>query len=346
MGKCNQEKVIIKKEFTQLKLLKTDIVQHQRSLISAKRTFVVFSAGMILVVVFLCLSLAACSKPGAPLPGKPIKEDNFLLIGLVPEQNIFKQVDRYELIADYLSGKIGVRVKLIVLPSYGDIVGNFSTGGMDGAFLGSLTYLLMHEKLGVEIICRPEDPDGISTYRGVIFSREDSGIRSVRGMKGKRFAFVDKASAAGYLLPVAFFRKNGIADFKGYLKEVYFAGTHEDSIYDVLYHKADVGAAKSSVFKRIAAADPRVAAELHVISYSPDFPEGGLAVRKDLDAATKGKLRDALLNMRTDPAGIAVLKQFGADRFLPTTDEDYQPLYGYLQEMGIKLSAYDFADGQ
>ena len=30
-----------------------------------------------------------------------------LIIGLIPEQNIFDQLDRYEPLADYLGGKIG-----------------------------------------------------------------------------------------------------------------------------------------------------------------------------------------------------------------------------------------------
>lgn len=319
-------------------------MQHPGRLVGTKQAFFFSAASKIVVAVFLCLGLAACSKPAAPPPERQVKEDNFLLIGLVPEQNIFKQADRFQLIADYLSVKIGVRVKLVVLPSYGDIIGNFTTGGMDGAFLGSLTYALAHKKLGVEVMVRAENPDGASTYRGVIFSRKDSGIRNARDMRGKVFAFVGKASAAGYLLPLDFFRKIGIGDYNRYLKEAYFAGTHEDSIYDVLDRKADAGAAKSSVFERMAAADPRITDELHIIADSPDFPESCLAVRKDLDAVMKNKLREALLDMNNDPAGKVVLEKFGARRFLATTDGDYRPLYKYMQELGINLSTYDYAD--
>jgi phosphonate transport system substrate-binding protein len=301
------------------------------------------------IIIFLCLVIiAGCSQPGTAPPRKKIviKEDNFLLIGLVPEQNIFTQMERYEPIAAYLSEKVGVRVKLIILPSYGDMVENFTAGGMDGAFLGSLTYALLHEKLGLKAVARPVGLDGASTYRGVIFSREDSGIKKAEDMKEKRFAFVDKASAAGYLLPLAYFRNHGITNYRRYLKETYFIGTHEDTIYDVLSRKADIGAAKNSVLRRLAANDPAAAGELHMIAYSPEFPEASFAVRKDLNDAVKNKLEEALLHMHDDPEGRNILQQFGATRFIVTTDEDFRPLYQYVRGLGITLSRYDYTDGK
>jgi phosphonate transport system substrate-binding protein len=299
------------------------------------------------VIVLLCLGiLAGCSRDStAPPPKKiSIKEDNFILVGLVPEQNMFRQMERYEPIAQYLSEKLGFRVKLIILPSYGDIVDDFSTGGMDGAFFGSLTYALLHEKLGVEVMARPLGLDGASTYRGVIFSREDSGIKKAVDMRGKRFAFVDKASAAGYLFPLAYFRSRGIKDYRSYFKETYFAGTQEDVINDVLTRRADVGAVKNSVLRRLAGKDPTVASDLHFIAYSPEFPETSFAVRKDLDAAIKKKLEEALLNMHNNPEGRSILTGFGAEKFLAATDEDYQPLYKYVRELGITLSGYDYVE--
>jgi phosphonate transport system substrate-binding protein len=299
------------------------------------------------VIVLLCLGILAGCSGDSTAPSRKkisIKEDNFILIGLVPEQNIFRQMERYEPIAQYLSEKLGVRVKLIVLPSYGDIVDDFSTGGMDGGFFGCLTYALLHEKLGVEVIARPLGLDGASTYRGVIFSRKDSGIKDAKDMRGKRFAFVDKASAAGYLLPLAYFKSHGITDYRSYFKETYFGGTNEDVIDDVLTRRADVGAAKNSVLRRLAGKDPTVANDLQFIAYSPEFPESSFAVRKDLSTAVKDKLEDALLNMQNNPEGRSILTGFGAEKFLATTDRDYQPLYKYLRELGITLSAYDYSE--
>ncbi len=287
------------------------------------------------------LAVAGCSEKKAPLEEKR-PEGNSITIGLIPEQNIFRQMERYEPLANYVSKRIGVRIKLKVLPRYGNIINNFVSGRMDGAFLGSFTYSLAHKKLGVEVLARPENGEGISSYHGLLIVRKDSLIRKAEDMRGKRFAFVDKATTAGYLLPLAYFKEHGIGDFRSYFKETYFAGTHEDVIYDVLNKKTDIGAAKNTVFERLAKNDERLMKELLVLEKSPDVPENGLAVRKDLDNSLKIKLKETLLNMHTDPEGKYILNKFGARRFIETTDKDYEPVYKYAKDIGLDLSAYDY----
>jgi len=301
---------------------------------------------MRVVLLMACLSflvVAGCSEKKTPPKIKPT-EGKSITIGLIPEQNIFRQMERYEPLASYVSKKIGVKIKLKVLPRYGNIISNFVSEGMDGAFFGSFTYSMAHAKLGVEVLARPENGEGISSYHGLILVRKDSLIKTSEDMKGKRFAFVDKATTAGYLLPLAYFKKNGIGDYRAYLKETYFAGTHEDVIYDVLNKKADIGAAKNTVFERLANTDRRILKELVILEKSPDVPENGLAVRKDLDNSLKIKLKETLLNMHNDPAGKDVLSNFGARRFIETTDKDYGPVFKYAKDIGLNLSAYDYSN--
>lgn len=293
--------------------------------------------------IFLALA-AGCSKPETTAPTKNVPQEPTLVIGLIPEQHIFDQVERYKPLADYLSRKTGVKIKLMVLSQYGNIINNFVSSGMDGAFFGSFSYILAHAKLGVEVLARPEDLDGRSTYYGLIFVRGDSGIRTIKDMAGKRFAFVDKATTAGYLLPLKYFHKNGIRNYDTYLKEAYFTGTHEDAIYDVLNKKADVGSAKNTIYEKLIKEDERIKREMLVLERSPDVPENGLAVRKDLDDSIKRRLKDALLGMHEDPEGMGVLKNFGALRFIETTDKDYEPVVKYAKESGLNLSTYDYVN--
>ena len=109
------------------------------------------------------------------------------------------------------------------------------------------------KKLGIQPIARPEWTDGTSTYYGMIFVRKDSGIKNAQDMKGKRFAWVDKATTAGWLFPLHYLQEHGITEpLSTFLEESYFTGTHEDAILDVLNGKADIGAAKDTVFYRLA----------------------------------------------------------------------------------------------
>jgi phosphonate transport system substrate-binding protein len=235
-----------------------------------------------------------------------------------------------------------VNVELVVLSRYGNIIDNFVSNRLDGAFFGSFTGALAHRKLHVEAIARPEYPDGTSTYHGLIFVRTDSGIADVEDMKGKRFAFVDKATTAGYLLPLYYFKTHGVDDPNTLLKETYFAGTHEGVIHDVLERKADIGAAKNTMFSLLADSDPRIAADLSILTRSPDVPENALCVRADLDESLKNDLRITLLSMDQDKAGKEILRSFGAARFIDTTEDDYTVVFEYAETIGLDLETYDY----
>ncbi len=292
--------------------------------------------------VFIFTMATGCSKVDAPAKDNVIApQGKTLLIGLIPEQNIFRQIERYEPLAGYLGRKIGVNIQLKVLPLYGNVIDNFNFAGMDGAFLGSFTYALAHMKLGLEVLARPEDDRGVSTYRGIVLVRKDSGIRTVRQMRGNRFAFVDRATSAGYLFPLVYLKRAGVIRPESFFREMYFTGTHEDAIYDVLNRKADIGASKDTVLDRIAAGDPRLREELLVLGRSPAFPENALVVRHGVDESVRVKIRDVLLAMDRDPEGRKILDQFGTHKFIATDDGDYEVVRQYARSVGIDLSTYD-----
>jgi phosphonate transport system substrate-binding protein len=286
------------------------------------------------------LAVSGCNKSENASEDK--QNEKFLVIGIVPEQNIFKQLERYKPLAEYIYKKTGIKIQLRILPRYGNIIDNFKSLSLDGAFFGSFTYALAKSKLDVEVIARPEKLNGRSTYKGYIFVRADSGIKDAKQMKGKVFVFVDKATTAGYLLPLAYFKKNGIYNYKTYFKEIYFAGTHEDAIYDVLDKKADIGAAKNTIFEMLAQKDGRIKKELLILEKSPCVPENGFALKREIDFSIKQAVRETLLHMHDDPEGEAALQRFGARRFIITEDKDYEPVFEYAREIGLDLATYDY----
>ncbi len=94
----------------------------------------------------------------------------------------------------------------------------------------------------------------------------------------------------------------------------------------------------------MAKGDNRMEKELIILAKSPDVPENGLAVRKDIADPIKKKLKYALLNMHNESNGRSVLIIFGAKRFIETTDKDYDPVYTYAKDIGLNLATYDYAN--
>jgi len=300
--------------------------------------------GVISVIIFISqFFLSACSnQPEAPDESSVSETQKKFYLGLIPEQDLFSQKERYRPLARYVSEKTGLVVELKILPRYGNIIDNFVSENLDGAFFGSFTGALAISKLGVEPLARPLWLDGTSTYYGMIFVRKDSDIKSASDMKGKRFAFVDRATTAGWLLPLHYFNEIGINDYRTWFAETYFTGTHEDSIKDVLDRKADIGAAKNTVFYRLAKQNSLLEKELRILSTSPEVPSNTLAVRKSLDSALKAKLKYILLQMHEDKQGREILQKFGATRFIETMEQDYDPVFRYADEIKLDLQKYDY----
>lgn len=303
---------------------------------------------LFLVWTLLCALLpgllVGCGDGQTAKPPPPSAPATKLVIGLIPEVDIFAQKKRYEPIARYLSRQTGTVVELKILSRYGNILRNFQSEGLDGAFFGSFTGALAIKKLGVEPLVRPEYENGVSTYYGMVFVRKDSTIKTARDMKGKVFVFVDNATTAGWLLPLYYFQTHGIQDYRSWFRETYFSGSHEDAILDVLQGRADVGAAKDLVFYRLAKENPRITEELKILATSPRVPANTLAVRKDLDPALKKAITGTLLSMDRKEEGRRALAQFGARRFIATTPRDYAPVIGYAKRIGLDLATYDYVN--
>jgi phosphonate transport system substrate-binding protein len=294
------------------------------------------------LVVIAALLIGACDKTKKiPEPKKTWGRQE-LLIGIIPEQNVFRQREHYMVLKKYLSDRLGITVNFTNLSRYGNIVERFTNENMDGGFFDSFTYALAHDQLGVEPLARPVNLDGTSTYRGCIFVRKDSGIRTAVQMKGKRFAFVERATTSGYLFPLAYLRENGITDPQAYLGGTFFAGSPEAAIQAVLNNEADIGAAKDTVYELLASENRRIEKELVVLKSSGVLPLNCLAVRRDLDPELISALKNALLNMEKDRDGVETLQRFGARGFIETNNKDYEYLYRLSAQVGIDLKTYRY----
>ncbi len=265
-----------------------------------------------------------------------------ILIGLIPEENIFNQMDRYRPLAAYLSKKIETPVRFTILSRYGDVMDRFVSRKMDGAFFGVFTGVLAMEKIDAVPVARAVNLDGSSTVQSYIFVHNNSGIQDVEGMKGKRVAFVDRATVTGYLYALSYFREFGVSNPESYFREVSFTGSHGSTIYSVLDGRADVGTVKSKIFELLVAKDHTIKEELMIIARSQEFPDTTLFLRKDIPETLLSRIKAALFNMEKDPEGITVLKKLEAQKFIEAKKKDFASFYDVARKAGITVKTYKY----
>lgn len=284
-----------------------------------------------LVLFIFCLVLSATA--GA---------EQEILIGLIPEENIFTQMDRHRPLAAYLTRKLGKKVRFTILSRYGDVLDRFMSRKMDGAFFGVFTGVLALEQLDAEPIAHPVSLDGDSRVQSYIFVRKDSKIRDVAGMKGKRIAFVDKATVTGYLYALSYIRQRGVKDVKTYFSDVSFTGSHGSTVYAVLDGRADIGTAKSKIFLKLLKKDPGIKEELQIIAKSREFPDATLFLRKDLPSAVRSQIRRILIDMNREPEGQEVLQKLEAQMFIEAKKSDFNSFYEIAEKAGITVKNYKY----
>mgnify|MGYP001608111413 FL=1 len=284
----------------------------------AARAAAICAAALVLAVVLPAAGPAAAGE-------KPVK------IGIMPTETVKALIEKYQPLMEYLSRKVGRPFEVHPLNSYDEIISHLKSGEIDGGVFGSFKAHEALATIGAVPVARPEK-GGVSTYRGYVIVRKDSGYKKIEDLKGKSFDFVSKGTSAGYVFPMALLRAKKI-DPNAFFSRMTFAGKHEISLSKVLNKESDGAAIKNLVFEKLARSDPRINAELTVIHKSENFPEATVLFRKDAPALLVKSVRQALLGIEKDPEGKGVLNSVGADRFIPTDKKDFAYLSKLVKQM-------------
>lgn len=232
-------------------------------------------------------------------------------------------------VMEYLSKKVGVKFIIQPIIGYEKSVEKLKNGEIDAGLFGSgPAYVAMRDMIA-EPIARPEARKS-SVYYGYWMTLKSSGLKSIEDFKGKRFAYVDPYTSAGYLFPRAAIKAKGFDPdkFFGTLK---FAGTHEGAIQMLLNGTVDGCAAKDTAYKKFIETNIGLKDKINIIEVAGPFPERSLVISNRIDEAVRNKVRDALLKMDSDPEGKKILMETGRSRYVETKTEDFAAIRRILE---------------
>ena len=255
-----------------------------------------------------------------------------LLIGIEPEHNIFDQMRNYRKLADYLSEKLDIKIRLTIMSRYGEALQRFKSRRLSGAFLNSYTTSMVIRELDLEPVVRQVKLNGEAVTYSYIVVRADSGIKKVADMRMKRFAFVDPATTEGYLFPLAFLKGNGVDDLTTFLGSYFFTGSHASAVFAVLDGRADIGAVKETVYNKVVSGDETIGRELVVIKKSPPIPETTLCLTVEVSSELRERITTTMLEMNGTEEGRKILKELSALRFAPADKDDYKTVLQIEQQ--------------
>ena len=243
----------------------------------------------------------------------------------------------YQPLADYLAKALGRPVKLRTVDTWEGLAKSLASGETDMALMGPWGYVLANHQAGAEAIAtilyqgKPE-------YFAIMVTGPKSGIRNIDDMKGKTFAFGDKGSTSGYLIPSHEFQKRGIDPEKYFSRVVYTK--HQAIETQVTRGELDAGADYNRNRDAMINDGLIKAADSRIVWTSDPLPNDAFAVSK---ALAKDKVLTAKL--------VSVLEEIGArlkaqpnllpnhyTGFIAKTNAYYKPIRDAGLESG-KLTA-------
>ncbi len=291
---------------------------------------------------------ASVPKPAAPpapagnalgSPSNPVK------MAFVPSSDSQKVLSSGEPIGKLLKDVTNLTFKVSVPTSYTAVIEAMGAGQVDVGWLAPFAYVLAHDKNGSEVILASVR-QGSKTYRAQIITRADSGITKIEDLKGKKFAFVEPASASGFLFPNALLAEKGI-DYKTYFSETIFAGGHDKVVIAVYNKTVDAGATfgdsveggpPTDARTLVLSTYPDVMEKLKPIAVTDPIPNDTVSVRKGLDPAMVKLIKDGLLYLQSTPEGQKYLKDlYNINGLAAADDKDYDSIRRAAKALNLDL---------
>lgn len=275
------------------------------------------------------LALGACSQKPSEAGGKP-KE---LTFSILSAENQASMGPLWQPLLDDMSKQIGVTVKPYFATNYTSLIEAMRFGQVQVGWFSAEPALEATRRANAEVLGRVVDAGGEATYKSVLIAKKGSGITLDKVLAcGKKYSFGlgDTKSTSGTLAPMAYlFTPRGI-DPTTCFKQVK-NGSHQANVNAVATGVLDVSTNNTVGLLFFGRQKPDLASKIEVIWESPPLPESSIVVRKDLDPATKEKIRQFFLTYGTGTGPQAdaqrkVLEGLAYGGFRPADDSYLDPI--------------------
>lgn len=190
----------------------------------------------------------------------------------------------------YLEGGLKREIKVTLFPTYDEVLKKIEAKELDLAVLPPAVNLEAYDRLKTRPLGYGVYNNGQFSYTALVLVKKDSPVKTLADLKGKKFGFVDKHSASGYLYPRAMLNQEKVAG----VAEV-FHGNHLDALAALDAGKVDAVGTYELMFEEAKTAKKSLS-DYRVIAESEPIPSEALVGTAALDEKTAQKVTELLLD--------------------------------------------------
>ncbi|MBI3060483.1 MAG: putative selenate ABC transporter substrate-binding protein [Deltaproteobacteria bacterium] len=245
-----------------------------------------------------------------------------LRISAIPDENPQEMLRIYAPFADYLAKEIGAPVKFTPVVDYAATVEGLAANKLDMVWYGGLTSVqaARRAKGATRIVMRKEDAE----FKSHFITRKETGIRSLKDLKGKTFSFGSVSSTSGHLMPRYFLLKGGINPEKDFSK-FSFSGAHDATAAWVEASRVDAGALNFLVWDKLVETKKVDTGKVVIFWTTPPYVDYVWTVRGGLDKGLMEKISKAFVKLDyKKPEDKKLLDLHRTKGYIPAKDADWK----------------------
>ncbi|HOX13392.1 MAG TPA: phosphate/phosphite/phosphonate ABC transporter substrate-binding protein [Spirochaetia bacterium] len=242
-----------------------------------------------------------------------------------------------------LEAQLKRKVNVTVATDYNALIEGMAAGQIHVGLLATTAYVMAADEGFAEAILKStrydvddngnllKDKPLVSGYKAQLVAGADSGIKSVKDLKGKKIAIASFTSTSGFVWPANLLADNGLDPEK----DVTWmnVGGHDNAITAVFNGQADAAFTfkdARTLFSK-EAFYPDLMKKVVLISNTSEIPNDTISVIPNLDPKLKEAIRMAFINMVKDPKGLEIMRKiYNHEGYAPAKDSDYDLVRTYL----------------
>jgi phosphonate transport system substrate-binding protein len=275
------------------------------------------SRGIILCALLMCILVGASYA-------ERVKEP--IIIAVLPCSDVEMTFKKFHPLITYLKQQTGFDIEIIVPRDYAEFEWAIKNNDIDFALQDPHTYVRLARLYKKNALIRTLTREGGTSQSGLLIARKDSGINTVKDLRGKTVMFGPKLSAAKWIAAKEFFKETGI-DIDKDLRAYSNGGCCEDIAFNVYLKAVDAGVVCDHFLEEYSEERNQLgidAKQIIVIGRTKPVPTRVFAARKELSNSIVTVINHALLSLdKKNPEHAKILYPAELGGFQKSRDEDY-----------------------
>lgn len=279
------------------------------------------------------------SESPSPSPSEEGYVPTELTVQFVPSQNAETLEAKAKPLEKLLSDKLGIPVKVSVSTDYNTIIEAMQSKKVDVGFLPPNTYVQAKEMGVAEVILQAQrygvnEKDGTPTteltdsYKSMILVKADSGIKSLADLKGKKIAWQNVTSSAGYVYPAVEMKKEGIDPNKD-VTSIEMKG-HDKAVLAVLNGDVDAAAVFQDARNIVKKDVPDIFEKVVPIYFTAPIPNDTISVRSDMSKDWIAKIQDAFISLgQNEESHKIIFEIYSHEGYVKSDDSHFNSVREY-----------------